>query len=156
MLLDDKQKEIALVKSVINTCSLISKQLKLYGSANKQVDLATSRLQGFLESYFLYRETLPLTVARHGFIYEDDFVERRNNVFIGFSYMLFQHGISAIIFQQDISPGDIQDFLVFNRQTASRDLEGGWNRSGVTCTGNRQDLCAGNVRKRHRLHRRDR
>jgi len=125
MLLDDKQKEVALVKSVINTCSLISKQLKLYGSANKQVDLATSRLQGFLETYFLYRETLPLTVARHGFIYDDDFVERRNNLFIGFAYMFFQHGISAIIFQQDTSPKDIQDFLVLTGRPPAETWEEG-------------------------------
>ena len=112
MLPDDKQKEFTLVKSIISTCSLISKQLKLYGLANRQVDLATSKLQGLLESYFHYREALHLTVARHGFIYDEDFVERQNNVFIDFAYMLFQHGISAIVFQQDISSKDIQEFLM--------------------------------------------
>ena len=126
MLLDDKQTEVTLVKSVISTCLLIFKQLKLYGSANRQVDLATSRLQGFLESYFLYHEALHLTVARHGFIYDEDFVDRQNKAFIGFAYTLFQHGISAFTLQQYISPGDIQEFLsITGRPPAETWEEGG-------------------------------
>jgi hypothetical protein len=126
MLLDDKQKEVALVNSVISACLLISKQLKLYGSANRQVDLATSRLQGFLESYFLYHETLHMTVARHGFIYDEDFVNRQNKAFVGFAYTLFQHGISAITLQQDVSPADIQEFLFLTgRPPADTWEEGG-------------------------------
>ena len=125
MLLDDKQKEITLVKSIISTCLLIFKQLKLYGSANRQVDLATSRLQGFLETYFLYHETLQLAVARHGFLYDDDFVDRQNNAFAGFAYTLFQHGISAITLQRDISPGDIQEFLLLTGRPPAETWEEG-------------------------------
>jgi hypothetical protein len=125
MLLDDKQKELSLVKSIISTCLLISKQLKLYGAANRQVELATSRLQGFLASYFLYHETLPLTVARHGFLYDEDFVDRQNNAYIGFAYMLFQHGVSAVTLQKDLSGRDIQEFLALTGRPPAETWEEG-------------------------------
>ena len=127
MLLDDKQKELALVKSVIATSLLISKQLKLYGSANRQVELATSRLFSVLDDYFLHRETLQMTIARHGFLYDEGFVERQNNAFAGFAYQLFQHGISAVSITPDLAPGHLQDFLLLTGRSPAET----WQEGGV-------------------------
>ncbi len=125
MLLDDKQREIALVKNIINTCLLLSKQLKLYGSKNKQIDLASARLSEFFASYFLSHDNLKFTVARHGFIYAEDFIERTNKSFVAFAYMLFQHGVGAITFQANISPHDIQTFLLLAGRAPSESWEEG-------------------------------
>ena len=143
MLLDDKQKELALVKSVIGTSLLVSKQLKLYGSANRQVELATSRLLNFLEDYFLHRETLQLTVARHGFLYDEAFVDRQNNAFAGFAYLLFQHGISAITFTPDLTSGYLQDFLLITGRSPAET----WQEGGVVAALNMRGIDGISVRE---------
>ncbi len=136
MLLGDKNKEIALVKNILNTCLLISKHLKLYGAANKQIDLATSRLQGFFESYFLYHETLPLTVGRHAFIYDEEFIEQSNKAFTTFAYQLFQHGISTITFNRDLSTKDIQTFLTLTGRPPAET----WEEGGIVSSLNMREI----------------
>ncbi len=125
MLLDDKQKEVSLVKNIINTSVLLSKQLKLYGASNPQIDLATGRLLTFLETYFLYHETLTMTVARHGFLYEDDFIDRNNKAFISLAYMFFQHGISSITIQKNPPSNHIQQLLILAARPPSETWEEG-------------------------------
>lgn len=128
MLLDDKNKEIALIKNIINSMLLLSKQLKLYGAENRLITLTTSRLQHFLEGYFLYRETLSLNVARHGFLFDEEFIERPNQAFAAFAYTLFQHGISGITLQRDITPHDIHTLLSLTGRPASES----WEEGGIS------------------------
>lgn len=143
MLLDDKQKELTLVKNIINTSILLSKQLKLYGVANKSTELAANRLLGFFESYFLYHKTLRLIVTRHRFLYNEDFVDRDNSSFVNFAYTLFQHGISSIEFHQDIPASHIQTFLsVISRPPAET-----WEEGGIVAALNAREVNKISVRE---------
>jgi hypothetical protein len=130
MLLDDKQKEIDLVKNILNTCLMISKQLRLYGPGNQLLDLSTSRLLDFFESYFLYHEALQLNIARHGFIYDEAFIEKPNNALEKFAYTLFQHGTSAVTFQPVLAPRDIHTFLMLTNRPPSES----WEEGGLTAS----------------------
>lgn len=143
MLAEDRQKELAIVKSVIGACLLITKQLRLYGSANRQVAQATARLLGFLEAHARYQESLQLTIARHGFLYEDGFVERQNDAFAGFAYLLFQHGISAITFEHDLPAGQVQDFFSLTGRSPAET----WQEGGITAALRMREIDAIAVRE---------
>ncbi len=125
MLMDEKDKEFSLVKNIINTMLLLSKQQKIYAVENRLVKLTSTRLLGFFDAYFLYRENFQLTVVRHGFMYDEDFVDRLNKAFEQFAYTLFQHGISAIRIQKDLTARDLQAFLSLTTRPPSESWEEG-------------------------------
>ncbi len=125
MLLDDKDKEFSLVKNIINTMLLLSKQQKIYAVENQLVKLTATRLLGFFDAYFLYRENFQLTVVRHGFMHDENFVDRPNKAFEQFAYTLFQHGISAIRIQKDLTSRDLQVFLSLTTRPPSESWEEG-------------------------------
>jgi hypothetical protein len=125
MLLDDKQKELELIKNIINSMFLLKKHLRVYAAQNQLVEATTSRLLLFLESYLRYHETLSFSVARHGFIYAEGFVERKNKTFEAFAYSLFQHGIAAITIDKDVTAQDLQTFLTLVGRPAAESWEEG-------------------------------
>ncbi len=126
MLLDDKQKELELIKNIINTMFLLKKHLRIYSAQNSLVEATTSRLLVFLESFMRYHETLSFNIARHGFLYAEDFVERKNKSFETFAYTLFQHGIGSITINKDITAQDLHTFLTLvGRPPAESWEEGG-------------------------------
>lgn len=127
MLLDDKAREVGLVTNILNTLLLLGKHVRVYAAGNRLLDLTSSRLVDFLDAYFLYHERLNLTVVRHGFMYEDELIERTNKGFEQFAYGLFQHGVSSVTFEKGLAQAELQTFL----RLTSRPAAESWEEGGI-------------------------
>jgi HEAT repeat protein len=120
------EEDVALVHNIINTLLILQSHLSLYSPGNRNLDLTASKLFHFFDQYSAAGHRLTLHIARHGFLYKDDFVDRKNPNFIKFAHRLFQHGIAELTLEEDLSPGDIQAFLMLiNRKPAETWDEGG-------------------------------
>ncbi len=130
MSLDDKLNEREIIKNIINTMFLLMKHLRVYDAQNKLVEATTSRLLHFLASSLKDREDLSFSVARHGFIYNEDFIDRKNKTFESFAYLLFQHGIAVITINKNVTANDLHTLLTLvTRSPAESWEEGGMARS---------------------------
>lgn len=126
MVQESSSKEISRIQNIINTLIVLQSHLGLYGLNNKNIDLTTARLCLFLEQHFAEQGKLTLHVARHGLLYKSAFVDRKNSNFAKFAYRLFQHGVAALSIRDEVSPKELQDFLLLvNRKPSETWDEGG-------------------------------
>ncbi len=115
------------VKNFISTLILLLNHLRLYESANKVIDLTTERTLGFLEPLLADGETLTIYIGRHAFIYEEQFIERSNQLFEAFASRLFQHGIAAVSFTRGVTGAQVHTFL----RLVGRKPNSNWDEGGV-------------------------
>lgn len=118
---------LALVRNILNIFCALSGQLKIYQQGNQSVRLTLSRLMLQLEKYFGFTDHLDLIVARHGFIYNDLFVDRSSEMFQKFANLIFMHGVAAIKLQSGVSEYEIITFL---RLIGKKPTES-WDEGGV-------------------------
>lgn len=116
----------ALVRNILNIFCVLSSHLKIYQQGNQAVRLTISRLMLQLEKYFAGTDQLELIVARHGFIYDDLFVDRSSVLFQKFANVIFMHGVAAIKLHSGVSEYEIITFLrLIGRKPAETWDEGG-------------------------------
>lgn len=126
--------ESQIVRAILNNLIVLKSHLILYGRDNENIAQTTSRLFAFLEHLFAVRDNLVLLVARHGFLFEQEFVDRKNVNFEKFAYQMFQHGIAALRIEQGVSFDSLQTFL----QLVSRKPSETWDNGGFeACLGAR-------------------
>lgn len=127
---DARPIDVDLIKGIINTMFLLMKHLRIYDAKNALVVSTTSGLQKLLASYLHQHKRLSLKVARHGFIFEDAFVERSNKTFETFAYNLFQHGICTVTIERGVAVHDLHTFLsLVGRPHSESWEEGGMARA---------------------------
>ncbi len=120
--------KLALVRNILNILCLLSNNLKIYPQGNPVIRVTTSRLMLQLEKYFSREEHLLLTVARHGFLYDDLFIDRSSAIFVKFANFIFMHGVAAIKLQRGVSEYEIITFLrLIGRKPAES-----WDEGGVS------------------------
>lgn len=123
---DDKFKERELIKNIIHTMFLLMKHLRIYNAQHKLVEATTSRLLNCLAAILKDREELSFSVAQHGFIYNESFIDQKNETFESFAYLLFQHGIADITINKDVTALDLHTLLtLISRPPAESWKEGG-------------------------------
>lgn len=119
--------KITQVRNFIAALLSLQNQLRLYGSANKSVDMATEKVFSLLITLLDENNELTIFVGQHAFIFEDQFVERSNHLFESFANMLFQHGISAISFAKGMTAVELHDFM----KLAGRKASFSWDEGGI-------------------------
>lgn len=130
MAIDERAREVAQVKNILNALILLAGHLRLYGPRNRMVDLTSSRLQLLLDDFFRGQPLLQLGVARHGFLYQGEFLERSNHNYERFAAQLFMHGIASLAVGNGVSGDEVHTLLqVVNRKAAETWDEGGVVRS---------------------------
>jgi hypothetical protein len=131
------------VQTILKLLIVLQSHLSLYGSDNDNVVLTTSRLFAALGQFFSIHETLPLLVARHGFLFEKVFVDRKSGHFEKFAYQMFQHGIAALNIEKGVTPGSLQTFL----QLISRKPFATWDEGGIEVSLRARDVTQIGVRE---------
>lgn len=118
--------EVGLIAKLLNTLIRLQGHLRLYGEKNTIIEQTTSRLFYILGELFEKVNPVSIYVARHGFIYEEVFIDRSNKYFESFANRLFQHGIASLTLHNGILPNAIYGFLALvNRKPSETWDEGG-------------------------------
>ncbi|GEM_PF-1107554 len=118
--------DFTVLRNILNTLVLLQSHLRLVGETGANTVLATSRLFTFLEQIFAARQTLTFSVARHGFLFADTFIDRTNRNLEKFANLLFQHGIASLTITPEVAPQAIHSFLkLVNRKPSETWDEGG-------------------------------
>jgi hypothetical protein len=119
--------EAGLIANLLNTLILLQRHLRLYGEKNSIIEQTSSGLFDLLGQLFEKADPVSLYVARHGFIYEEVFIDRSNKNFESFANRLFQHGIASLTLHNGILPHAIYGFLAL----VSRKPSETWDEGGI-------------------------
>lgn len=116
------------IRNFIAALLSLQNQLRLYDSGNKSVEMATDRVNSLFNSLLGDDDEVTIFIGQHAFIFEDQFVERSNQLFDGFANLLFNHGISAVTFVKGLTATELHEFvkLVGRRSSFS------WDEGGIS------------------------
>lgn len=126
----ESEEEIArltLVKNILNILCLLSGHLRIYPQGNEVVRVTFSRLMLQLDKYFVFDETLELVVARHGFIWNEHFVDRGNPLLQKFATAIFMHGVAVTTLHSGLSEYELMTFL----RMVGREPAESWDEGGI-------------------------
>lgn len=123
---EEKTANFTRVANLLNTLFLLGKHLSLYHEENKLVTATTARLEMILEELFAELPQLSIVVARHGFLFDGEFIQRSNKLFEKFALRMFEHGIATFSLTPELNAMSIYAFLriVIRRPSETWD-EGG-------------------------------
>lgn len=126
MAVDERAREILQVKNICNALILLSGHLRIYSDSNRMVELTSARLKLLLDEYFSAHASLQIGVARHGFLYAGEFLERSNKQYERFAGQLFMHGLASLTVTSAVVPAELHDLLrIVNRKPSETWDEGG-------------------------------
>jgi len=131
------------VQTILKLLIVLQSHLSLYGSDNDNVVLTTSRLFAALDHFFSVHETLALQVARHGFLFDKGFIDRKNSSFEKFAYQMFQHGIATLSIEKGVTQRSLQTFL----QLVSRKPFENWDEGGIEASLRARDVTQVDIRE---------
>lgn len=117
---------LSLIRNILNILCLLSNNLKIYPEGNPVIRVTASRLMLQIEKYLSMEHHLTLTVARHGFLCEDLFIDRSSEAFAKFANFIFMHGVAALSLRRGVSEYEVVTLLrLIGRKPAETWDEGG-------------------------------
>jgi HEAT repeat protein len=126
VLADASRTKAAVVRNFINSLIMVQNNLRLYVAGNRAIELSTERLMGYFAELIGDGESLTIYVGRHALIFEDQFIDRSNQLFEAFAGRLFHHGIAAVTFGRTMDVRQVHEFLTLvGRKPAITWEEGG-------------------------------
>ena len=110
----------------LNTMFLLCKHLSLYSEDNKIVEQTTTKLMQDISDVRDQGGDILVTVAKHGFLVQGEFIKQKNQLFSSFARRMFQHGISSFAFVSGLTVHSLYAFLrLLLRKPAETWDEGG-------------------------------
>lgn len=111
MLQEARSDLIVRSEDILNTMFLLCKHLSLYSEDNDVVAKTTDRLIQSIDRAHASGDELLVTVGKHGFLAQGEFLNQKNQLFINFSRRMFQHGISSFTINQNLTVSSLYAFL---------------------------------------------
>lgn len=122
----DKATETTLVRNIITTLMILHSHLRIYQEGNTLVEQTAARLSQFVDTYLADEPVLEIIVARHGFLYHGEFVDRSNKNFERFAGLIFMHGVASLRIKSHLVVAELYSFLrIFQRKPVETWHEGG-------------------------------
>ncbi len=126
MFQEDRSDLIAQITDVLNTMFLLCKHLSLYNEDNTVVEKTTDKLMKSIGRTHASGDNILVTVAKHRFLFQGEFLGRKNQLFTTFARRMFQHGISSFSLTPGLTVPSLYAFLrVLMRNAAETWDEGG-------------------------------
>ena len=111
MLQEARSDLIARSEDILNTMFLLCKHLSLYSEDNDVVAKTTDRLLNSISQAHAAGDDLLVTVAKHGFLAQGEFLNQKNQLFGKFARRMFQHGISSFTILPALTIPSLYAFL---------------------------------------------
>jgi hypothetical protein len=126
-MLQNSSTRIAQTADLLNTLFRLCKHLSLYSEENAVVVQTTDKLLHELRQLQEKGENLQITVSKHGFLFDGEFLNQKNLLFKGFARRMFQLGISSFTLTSELTVPSIYLFL----QLIMRNAAEIWDEGGI-------------------------
>lgn len=123
---EDKAERLHSATDILNTMFLLCKHLSLYSEDNDVVEKTTLRLFQLISRNDTTQGDFLVTISKHGFLAQGEFLNKNNQLFQKFARRMFQHGISSFTLTNTLTVPSLYAFLrIILRKPAETWDEGG-------------------------------
>ncbi len=127
MVLPDNSILIALTTDILNTMFRLCKHLSLYREDNSVVTQTTDQLLQKIRQVPASGDGIQIAVSKHGFLFQGEYLSKKNLLFTTFAHRMFQLGLSSFTLTSELTVPSLYAFL----RVIMRNATEVWDEGGV-------------------------
>lgn len=136
MVLLDSSASISQATDILNTIFRLCKHLSLYSEDNTVVVQTTDKLMRNIRLFYTSAGDLHITVSKHGFLFQNEFLNKKNLLFSAFAGRMFQLGLSSFTLTPELTVPSLYIFL----RLVMRNSAEIWDEGGVGANLQNKDI----------------